>query len=216
MPEIQKNPEQELMFMRQALDAKLIQDGKIIDYDAGHLFLPWITDDIDPQLQRYAAKLIAHRLRQLDADKPDRVTPVPWKGVGLAFALGEELGVNLRFSRKNTSGARTWEHPLVLPNKELTNGKRAYHAFNFSPGERVILVDEMLGDGTTIIPDIEGLRDHGVIVDYVAVYAKKNYRPGYQKLLDMGVQTVAAYNIDQIHPDGRIVLTQPVLLQFNH
>lgn len=206
MSENQRFFTKELIAMQHALQLKLQSDGKVSNFSEGWLRLRWITDDIDPHLQRFAVKLIAYQLSRMGAENPDWVIPVPMMGIPFSMMLSEELHVNMRMARKGKHAPQSWEHPVVMEDKPLLNGGIAYHAYNITPGEEVILADDVLGDGTTIIPVIDCFREHGAVVSYVAAYAIKHYRPGYQRLLEMGVQPVGAYNIKSITPRGKIIM----------
>lgn len=194
---------EELITMQHALQSKLQTDGEVINFNEGWLRLLWITDDIDPQLQRFAAKLIAYQLSKMDVEKPDRIIPVPMNGIPFATMVSEELRVNMRMARKGKHAQQSWEYPVIMADKPLSNGGMAHHAYNIVPGEKVILADDVLGDGTTIIPVIDSFREHGAIVNNVAVYAIKHYRPGYQRLLERGVQPIGALNIRGFTPQGK-------------
>lgn len=209
MPERLRYPDEERQTMTHALNEKLRLDGRVVDARAGYLYLPWITDTIDVKLQRYAARLIAYTLHQYHPDPFYGVVGLPTMGIPLATTLAEELEIPFLVSRKGTHAPHTWKHPIVLANKLYTNGAPSHHVYNIPPYVEVLLVDDAISNGTTIIPVIDGLRNQGVTITWVAVYVNKLFRPGHQLLEDRGIQTVAAYNIEAIRSDGTFVVAPP-------
>ncbi|OGG14301.1 hypothetical protein A2875_01970 [Candidatus Gottesmanbacteria bacterium RIFCSPHIGHO2_01_FULL_46_14] len=216
MPETLRYSDEDLRGMTYALHKKLRTEGKVTDAEIGHLFLPWITDSIDLKLQRYAARLIANELHRYHPDPFTGVVGIPTMGTFLATTLAEEMEIPLLVSRKGAFVPSTWEYPVVVANKPYSNGVPAYHAYNIPPGAEMLLVDDVLSEGTTIIPIIDAYRDQGAIVDVVAVYVNKLFRPGNQLLRERRVQTIAAYNIEAVRSDGTLVVVPPGITGGTH
>lgn len=190
--------------MQDLLASKLRNNTQIINQELGWIFAPWLTDRIDLVSQRAATKLVAHQLSKYPTGSTiDCVTAVPIMGLPFATTLAEEMGLDLYMSRKSQHAPRTWESPIVVANKPYKHrGGVAHHAYNVIPGQHLLLVDDVLGEAETAAPVIENLRKHGANIDFAAFYIIKRYRPGYEKLLSMGVQPIGAIDIRSISSKG--------------
>ena len=199
---------EELSRMQDSLKYRLQNDSVITNRELGWINLLWITDRIDLGLQRTAAKLVAHQLsQQPELGVFESVVPVPMMGLPFATTLSEELRLPLIMSRKSTHTPQTWKHPIVIGTKPYLNGNGvAHHAYNVGPGEFVLLADDVLGEADTIAPVIENLRVRGVQINCAAFYVIKHYRPGYERLKEMGVRPIGAINIKSISPEGKFEL----------
>lgn len=202
----------ELEQIEDMLRKKIFEEGRIIDSEKGYLSLPWVNELIDPKLQRSAAKLIAYRLTsRLEEDDHNltKVVGVPTMGTYLATALAEELEKPLVVACKGCHIPNRWTKAVRIEEnmKRYNNGAVASHIYNcLEPGDIALFVDDILGDGDTLTPIIDWAKQHG-ITPYVGVYVAKLYRPGYQKMLDLGVRPVFAYGIANVHNNGKFSLS---------
>lgn len=198
--------------MQDLLASKLQNNTQIINQELGWIFAPWLTDRIDLVSQRAATRLVAHQLLQYSTSSAiDCVTAVPIMGLPFATTLAEEMRLDLYMSRKALHAPRTWKGPIVVANKPYQHsGGVAHHAYNVIPGQHLLLVDDVLGEAETAAPVIENLREHGANIDFAAFYIIKRYRPGYERLLSMGVQPIGAINIKSISSNGEFDIAKVV------
>lgn len=202
----------ELEKIEDMLREKIFEEGRIIDSEKGYLSLPWVNELIDPKLQRFAARLIAYRLTtQLAENDRDltKVVGVPTMGTYLAAPLAEELEKPLVVACKGNHIPTRWTKAVRIEEnmKRYNNGTIASHIYNgLEPGDVALFVDDILGDGDTLTPIIDWAQQHG-ITPYVGIYVAKLYRPGYQKMLDLGVKPVFAYGITNIQNNGKFSLS---------
>jgi adenine/guanine phosphoribosyltransferase-like PRPP-binding protein len=196
-----------------SLREKFISDVRVVDPDKGYISLPWVNELIDTRLQHMAARVIVYKLQhQLDGRQQiTKVAGIPTLGVNLANPVSEELGVPLAPTRKGKHVPSRWEEAVVLERdmKPYTNGVPATHIYNGLQAEDVVLfTDDVLGDGTTLIPIIKNIKECGII-PLVGVYAAKLYRPGFEALRSMGVEPVYVYGIEEVTKSGEVVLAPP-------
>jgi len=156
-----------------------------------------------------AATVIAHLLqKQLGDRRVTKVAGVPTMGTFLSVMLAEELNVPLVTTRKGKHVPTRWEQAVVLEDnmKQYKNGAIASHIYNgLCPGDVVLFTDDVLGDGTTLLPIIKWMLNFRV-TPYVGVYAAKLYRPGYEALLKLGIHPVYVYGIEAVHRNREVVL----------
>lgn len=205
---------QELKLKEDLLRKKLLQEGKVTNVETGYLRVPWVNEIVDTRLQHYAAQILAFKLQQLqqlDRIVINKVAGIPTQGVPLSVPLAEELGyLFLASSRKGRIIPTIWQNATLMEQgmKQYKNGAIASHIYNgILQGDIVVLTDDILGDGDTIIPIIQHFIDMGV-QPYVAVYVAKLYRPGYQKLRKLGIYPVFVYGIKSVGENNKFELTQ--------
>ncbi len=108
----------------------------------------------DPALLRLAAKAYAEMVRQLDFD---RVAGIPVAGLPLATALCLEI-----------------DKPLLIPRPERKDhgtGNSVEGVFN--PGDRVLLLDDLITTGGAKLEAAAILRDSGLVVEHLAVLLER-------------------------------------------
>jgi adenine/guanine phosphoribosyltransferase-like PRPP-binding protein len=203
----------ELKFKEDLLRTKLFQEGKVTNVETGYLRVPWVNEIIDTRLQHYAAQILAFKLRQLqqlDRIVINKVAGIPTQGVPLSVPLAEELGyLYLASSRKGKIIPTIWQEATLMEKgmKLYKNGAIASHIYNgIHQDDIVVLADDILGDGDTIVPIIQHFIEMGVR-PYVAVYVAKLYRPGYQKLRELGIYPVYVYGIKSVGENNKFELT---------
>lgn len=198
------------------LRRKLITCGRVTNPENGYLRLPWVNEVIDVRLQDYAAELLAFQLQDLQMKNGhviSVVAGVPSLGGYLSVSLARAMSIPLATSRKGKIIPAVWDEAVFMDHgmKQYHTGVIASHIYNgISPGSTAVLTDDILGEGDTTVPIIENLRALG-ITPYLAVYAAKLYRPGYERLLQLGVQPVFVYGISRVSGNNEFELTQPVI-----
>jgi len=132
----------------------------------------------DPPLLRRVAEAYARMLEPLDFA---RIAGIPLAGAPLATA------VSLRTGR-----------PVILPRlekKDHGSGRRIEGAFE--PGERVVLLDDLITAGTSKIEAAAVLREEGLVVEDLVVLVERG-RQGREELGEAGIRLHAALSVDQL------------------
>lgn len=186
---------------------KLLSEGKVTNFEKGYLSLSWVNQLIDTRLQRYAARNLAYKLIKQNPSI-NKVIGIPTLGAPLASMVAEELGLELALGRKGNDVPGAWRQTIVI-NEEtpsFTTGRKNSFVFNgLSSGDNVAIVDDFLAYGDTSIAIVNKFTEYN-ITSLVAVYCAKLFQPGVSKLRQMNVDPVFVYGIENIFPDGRIML----------
>jgi len=125
---------------------------------------------------------LAHSLNALaPAKKYDRVCGVPYGTIPLATALALERN-----------------EPMIMLRKEIKNhGTQKRIEGEYKPGDRVLLIEDVITTGGSVREAIDLLEQQGLIVE--DVIACLDYQQGsVEKLRDLGYPTQALYTIADI------------------
>jgi uridine monophosphate synthetase len=119
-----------------------------------------------PELLREVGQALADRARQIGCD---RIAGIPYAGVplGVAAALAGDI-------------------PMIYPRKEAKQyGTGKLIEGEFQPGDRVLVIDDIITDGASKIEAIEALKEAGLVVTDVLVILDRE-QGGAKKLADAG------------------------------
>lgn len=142
-----------------------------------------------PDLLREIGQALAERAREIGCD---RIAGIPYAGLPLGVAASLAGGI-----------------PMVYPRKEVKDyGTRKLIEGDYAPGERVLVIDDIITDGASKIEAIEPLKEAGLQVTDVLVILDREQggdrilaASGYRlhslgKLSDVLDALVAAGSID--------------------
>lgn len=119
-----------------------------------------------PKLLKLVAEHIAWKLDNLPLD---RIAGLPYAGLPIGVAVSLEAGV-----------------PMIYPRKEVKDyGTGRLIEGEFKPGERVVVVDDVITDGATKIESIKPLEDAGLVVKDVVIILDRE-QGGKKILADAG------------------------------
>jgi uridine monophosphate synthetase len=112
--------------------------------------------------------------------RADRIAGIPYAGLPLAVAASLAGGV-----------------PLVYPRREAkTYGTRRRIEGAFQPGERVVVIDDIVTDGASKLEAIELLEDAGLVVEDLVVLIDRE-QGARERLLARGYRLHAVLTISQ-------------------
>lgn len=178
------------------LDAPVVKVG---DYD---YFVHPLSDGIplvDPDLLN---EVVLDVCAVADL-RVDRILTAEAMGIPLATALSMETGIPFSVVRKRRYGL---PGELVLDQKTGYGGSTLY-VNGVSPGERVLVVDDVVSTGGTLSCILEGLKSAGVqVVDVVVVFEKGTGRRDIEARHGVRVKTLLRVDVR----DGRVTIDEGV------
>jgi uridine monophosphate synthetase len=141
-----------------------------------------------PSLLRLAAQVYADLVRPLEFD---HLAAVPYAALTIGTA------VSLALNR-----------PLIYPRKDIkVHGMRRSVEGCFSAGEKVVVVEDVVTSGSSVLRAVETLELAGLIVRDVVVLIDRE-QGGRQQLADRGYELHAALKLSEIlavlHRAGRV------------
>ncbi len=131
-----------------------------------------------PQLFHQILKAYSEVLQPLTFD---RIAGIPYGSLPTA------TGLSLRL-----------DHPMIYPRKEVkAHGTRRLIEGTFNPGEKVVVVDDILITGKSVIEGAEKLRSSGLIVEDIVVFIDHE-ECVKDKLKSQGYQAYSVLTISEI------------------
>jgi uridine monophosphate synthetase len=147
-----------------------------------------------PEVLARVGELIAAEARR---HRPDRIAGIPYAGLPLAVAASLASGI-----------------PLVYPRREeKAYGTRRRIEGAFHPGERVVVVDDIVTDGASKLEAIAPLEAAGLVVRDLVVLVDRE-QGARERLLARGYHLHAILTIgecfDELEAAGRV---EPAVLE---
>ncbi|MBI1813395.1 MAG: orotate phosphoribosyltransferase [Deltaproteobacteria bacterium] len=130
-----------------------------------------------PAVLRLAARLVVKLTTPLAYD---RLAGIPYAGLPLAVAMALESGRPMIYARKEAAKS--------YGTKQRIEGE-------FAPGERALVIDDVITSGGAKIEAIEVLREAGLVVEDVAVVVQRDAW-GVRRLNEAGLRLHAVLSVE--------------------
>jgi len=189
----------------QALKDRILREGKnlgngILKVDG------FINHQVDPELMNACGQELARRFQSIGATK---VLTAEISGIAPAVTTALHLGVPVVYARKHK--------PITMPDQVFltltpSHTKGRIVELIVSPeylagGERVLIIDDFLATGSTILGLVRLAQTAGAIIVGVGALVEKTFEGGRQALQPLGVQIEALARIKLMEGD-RIVFEE--------
>jgi len=162
----------------------------------------FINHQVDPQLMDECGRELAQRFAQIGATK---ILTAEISGIAPALTTGLHLGLPVVYARK--------QKPITMPNEVFltlapSHTKGRHVELIVSPeylgvGERILIVDDFLASGQTIMGLARLAQAAGARVVGIGAVIEKSFEGGRQALLSLHVPIEALAIIDDMS-DGKI------------
>ena len=150
-----------------------------------------VFKDITPVLQDHNAFKAVVQMVSLNYLNSgiDRVIGVESRGFLFGGPVAFELGTNFGIVRK--AGKLPWDTVARTYDLEYGSATLEAHVDTVKPGERVLVVDDLLATGGTARATVELMRELGAEVVGAAFLIELTFLPGRSVLEEMGVDVFA-------------------------
>lgn len=187
----------------EALKARILAEGRnlgggILKVDS------FLNHQVDPELMEACGQEFARRFAAVGATK---VLTAEISGIAPALATARHLGVPLLYARKL--------RPITMPDQVYltvapshTKGGPVELIVSpeyLAPGERVLIIDDFLATGSTILGLARLAQAAGAVVVGVGAVIEKRFEGGRDRVAALGVPVEALATITDMR-DGQIVL----------
>ena len=176
-------------------------DAPIIEKDGYHYFVHPISDGVpmlEPGLLREIVIKIINKVKRENLENIDKIVTPAAMGIHISTALSLVTDIPLVVVRKREYGL---EGEVSLM-QETGYSKNEMYINDIREGDRVLLLDDVISTGETIIAIMEALEKIGAeVVDVIAVINKVG---GENRAGDKGYQVKTLINIDVI--EGKVVI----------
>jgi len=131
-----------------------------------------------PRLLRSLAQAMSRIAETL---KFDRIAGIPYAGLPLAILISQQLDV-----------------PLIYPRKELKkHGDIRAIEGDYSPGETIVVVDDVITDGQSKIEAIEPLVSAGLVVNDIVILIDRE-QGGVNRMAEKGYEVASVTTITDV------------------
>ena len=148
--------------------------------------------------------------RRFDGCQVDRVLTIEASGIAVAAFTAQAFDqAPVLFAKKHKT--KNIAGDVFLSQVEsFTQDKRPYNIFVskefLHPGERVLLIDDFLANGSALEGLIDLVHQAGAQVVGAGIVIEKAFQPGHQRLLDKGYRLEALASVASL-ADGKIRFT---------
>ena len=160
----------------------------------------FINHQVDPLLMDACGKEFARRFRSIGVTK---VLTAEISGIAPALTTGLHLGVPIVYARK--------QKPLTMPDQVYLTLSPSHTKGNVvelivSPeylanGERILIIDDFLASGATILGLVRLARAAGATIVGVGALIEKTFEGGRQALSSLGVPVESLVRIRSMEGD---------------
>src|SRR5512139_156925 len=170
----------------QALKERILKEGK--NLGGGILKVDgFINHQVDPMLMDACGEELARRFQHIGATK---VLTAEISGIAPALTTARHLGLPVVYARKSK--------PITMPDQVFltltpshTKGRTVELIVSpeyLSGGERVLIIDDFLATGSTILGLVRLAQTAGAKIVGVGALVEKDFEGGRQALSHLGVQ----------------------------
>ena len=163
---------------------KSLQQAPIIDRGTYRYVVHPITDGI-PAIEPALLEEVTERM-QCELPDCDRIVTTEAMGIPIAAALSLRTGIPFTIIRKRSYG---------LPGEVFVEQVTGYSSSELyinglKDGDEVVLVDDVVSTGGTLIAVMAALRDMGVTVKKILVAVSKGDLPAIEEQVGMPINTL--------------------------
>lgn len=192
-----------LTFLRQ----RLLETAFVKDAEKGYLVVEPFNLVIDPDILQFASRAWAHHYR---GHQIDSIVGLPDAGARLVSILADMLLIDRILPSKRTDIVPgSWTDVISYSNQSFTmdHVEKLSHIGFVRPGDKVLIVDDVIAHGTTAVAAIKALQESEVEVVGMCVLFDKVWQGGLELIqAETGVEPCSLIRIEQIDEDGKLVL----------
>ena len=186
------------------LEQKIIEDGVIKE---GNILKVdnFLNHQIDVDIIRQIAFEFKRRFRGKTVNK---ILTIEASGIAIAALLGDLYDVPVVFAKK--SQTKNIAGDVFLSQVEsFTQDKRPYNIFVskefLHPGERVLLIDDFLANGSALEGLIDLVHQAGAQVVGAGIVIEKAFQPGGERIRAKGVRVESLARIASMSEETGVV-----------
>jgi adenine phosphoribosyltransferase len=177
---------------------KCLAEAPIVRVNGYDYFVNPITDGV-PRMDPMVLAETLDAIKEVGDFHCDLIVAPEAMGIPLVVPLALELGIPYTVVRKRRYGL-----PGELEITQWTGySHKEMYINDIKPGERVVLIDDVMSTGGTIKAVVRGLREIGAeIVDVIVVVEKGSKKAEIEKELDIQIKTLVKVKVH----DGKLVV----------
>lgn len=175
----------------QSLVNRIRQEGKSLG--GGILKVDgFINHQLEPDLTLAMGRAFAERFAALGVTDVSKVVTAEVSGIAPAFAVGAALGVPVVYARKKRPITMPEARSAEAPSRTQGGVVTLYLSPEYvGAGDRVLLIDDLLASGKTILALADLVKGTGARLLGVGCAIEKTFEEGRQTLHTLGVPVVS-------------------------
>ncbi len=139
---------------------------------------------------------------RFDGCQVDRILTIEASGIGIACLAAQAFGnVPVVFAKKNRTKNIAGD-VFISQVESFTQSKRPYNIFVskefLKPGEKVLLIDDFLANGSALSALIDIVRQAGAQVVGAGIVIEKAFQPGGARIREQGVRVESLVRIQEM------------------
>ena len=140
--------------------------------------------------------------RRFDGAGINKILTIEASGIGIACLAAQAFGnVPVVFAKKNRTKNIAGD-VFISQVESFTQSKRPYNIFVskefLKPGEKVLLIDDFLANGSALSALIDIVRQAGAQVVGAGIVIEKAFQPGGQRIRELGVRVESLARIQEM------------------
>ena len=188
------------------LKQRILRDGKV----RGSNEVLKVDSFLNHQMDVAFLQAVGQAFRQRFADcQIDRILTIEASGIGIACLAAQHFGgVPVVFAKKNKT--KNIAGDVYLSQVEsFTQSKRPYNIFVSKefllPGERVLLIDDFLANGSALSALIDVVHQAGAQVVGAGIVIEKAFQPGGKLIREKGIRVESLARIASMSEETGVV-----------
>jgi xanthine phosphoribosyltransferase len=177
----------------QSLHRRIREEGRVLSPTVLKVD-SFLNHQVDPALIMDIGRAFAARFA---GERVEKVLTVEASGIHIAMATALSLNVPFVYAKKRravTQAGEAYSVPVVSYTRGETFPITISKAY-LRPGERVLIVDDILARGAAVVGLCEMVRQAGAHLVGVGVVIEKSFQEGRQRLDDAGIPVYALARI---------------------
>jgi adenine phosphoribosyltransferase len=177
-----------------------LENARVVKFGDYEYFVHPLTDGV-PEIHPHLLEEVVDDVLAIADVDVDRIVTAEAMGIPIGTALSLRTGVPFTILRKRRYGL-DGETEI---GQSTGYSKGALYVNGVKPGDRVLLVDDVVSTGGTLGPVLDAFRDMNVTVkDVVVLVEKGTGRGDVEKRHGIPIHTLAAIDIK----DGRVIVRE--------
>ena len=171
----------------------IVKEGNVLKVDS------FLNHQIDVAFLAQIGQAFRDRF---DGCQVDRILTIEASGIGIACLAAQAFGnVPVVFAKKNRTKNIAGD-VFISQVESFTQSKRPYNIFVskefLKPGEKVLLIDDFLANGSALSALIDIVRQAGAQVVGAGIVIEKAFQPGGQRIREQGVRVESLARIQEM------------------
>ncbi len=190
------------------LTQRIREEGKIRGVNEILKVDSFLNHQIDPA---FLTEIGGAFREKFDGVPVDKILTIETSGIGIAVAAAPAFGnVPVLFAKKNKTKNIAGD-VYISQAESYTQDRRPYNIFVakefLKAGEKVLLMDDFLANGSALAALIDIARQAGAEVVGAAIVIEKAFQPGGRLLRDKGVRVESLACIAEMSEEKGVVFT---------